>query len=155
MRCLSLEILAYAAVQSKRQWTGKNTECETTTVHAYSYSEEFIPTLCILQLIHPCTASPPPKKSPKKPQNFQHFPQYLILKNFYSYDDYIEYFCLRMPIFFWDWRNFKQLLPRRYGFCLNLDVIKDRVQIETIMNKWLSWNFKINLAEVKGKEYYL
>lgn len=60
-----------------------------------------------------------------------------------------------MPIFFWDWRNFKQLLPQRYGFCLNLDVIKDRVQIETITNKWLSWNFKINLAEVKGKEYYL
>lgn len=60
----ALEILPYAAVESKGQWTSKNTECKTTSVHAYSYSEELIPALCILQLIYPCT-SPPAKRSLK------------------------------------------------------------------------------------------
>lgn len=45
-------------------------------------------------------------------------------------------------------------LPRRYGLCLNLDEIKDRVQIETTKNKQLSWKFKMHLNEVK-KECYL
>lgn len=61
MRCLSLEMLAYAAVQSKGQWTGKNTECKTTTVHAYSYSEEFIKLYVYYNLL--ISALHPPKKN--------------------------------------------------------------------------------------------
>lgn len=45
-------------------------------------------------------------------------------------------------------------LPGKYGFCLNLDEIKDRVKLETTKSQQLSWKFKMNLAEVK-KECYL
>lgn len=66
-------------------------------------------------------------------------------------DDYIEYFCLRMPKFFCDWADFKQLSSREGGFHLNLDEINDRVQTETVKYKQLSWKFKINLSEVKKR----